>query len=431
MGEHLAAAEDNRHPGPAPWQERPASPGPAPAPPRPSRRPRPGAPGDAPWGAAQVGAAQVGAVTVLALLQQLAGMLDAVRRGQRDLGRRQAGLEGSVGRVRGDLGDLCARQAATDGAVAGLLRQSRGLGAQARAVRERVERRGAQVARLQHQHARLLARRRFRVLVFQEENEIPASVFVKEPASSPAEGKEELAEENQSLEETLHTVDLSSDDESPHDEEALQDSSEETVEESRAEKIKRSSLQKVDSLKKAFSRQNIEKKMNKLGTKIVSVERREKIKKSLASNHQKVSSGKRSPLKVSPLTFVRKKVREGESPAENESRSEDTPSSDQVAEEQEQSSLAKGLSQTSLASAPVEGKSEGGEAGRPASRGANAGLEGNADLTGREDEEEESVALEQAQKVGYEGGYLLASGGAERSDEEPEQPAVLQVDQSA
>nr|XP_025858251.1 caveolae-associated protein 2 [Vulpes vulpes] len=266
---------------------------------------------------------------------------------------------------------------------------------------------------------------------FQEENEIPASVFVKEPAPGPAEGKEGPAEENQSLEETLHTVDLSSDDESAHDEEALQDSSEETLEESRAEKIKRSSLRKVDSLKKAFSRQNIEKKMNKLGTKIVSVERREKIKKSLASNHQKVSSGKRSPFKVSPLTFVRKKVREGESPAENESRWGDTPSSDQVAEEQEQSSLAKGLSQTSLASAPAEGKSEGGEAGRPASSGANAGLEGSAELTAREDEEEESVALEQAQKVRYEGGYLLASGGAERSDEEPEQPAVLQVDQSA
>ncbi|XP_038303715.1 caveolae-associated protein 2 isoform X1 [Canis lupus familiaris] len=438
MGEHLAAAEDSRHPGPAPWQERPASPGPAPAPapPTPSRRPRPGAPGDAPWGSAQVGSAQVGAaqvsaVTVLALLDQLAGMLDAVRRGQRDLGRRQAGLEGSVGRVRGDLGDLCARQAATDGAVAGLLRQARGLSAQAQAVRERVERRGAQVARLQHQHARLLARRRFRVLVFQEENEIPAGVFVKEPASRPAEGEEELAEDNQSLEETLHTVDLSSGDDSPHDEEALQDSSEEAMEESRAEKMKRSGLQKVDSLKKAFSRQNIEKKMNKLGTKIVSVERREKIKKSLASNHQKISSGKRSPFKVSPLTFVRKKVREGESPAENESRWEATRSSDQVAGEQEQSSLAKGLSQTSLASAPAEGKSEGGEAGRPASRGANAGLEGDADLTAREDEEEESVALEQAQKVRYEGGYLLASEGAERSDEEPEQPAVLQVDQSA
>ena len=52
----------------------------------------------------------------------------------------------------------------------------------------------------------------------------------------------------------------------------------------------------VDSLKKAFSRQNIEKKMTKIGTKIVSQEQREKIK-------QRTSS-----LKVSPLTFGIRKV---------------------------------------------------------------------------------------------------------------------------
>lgn len=266
---------------------------------------------------------------------------------------------------------------------------------------------------------------------FQEENEIPASVFVKEPASSPAEEKEELADENKSLEEALHTVDLSSDDELPHDEEALEDSMEEKMEESRAEKIKRSSLRKVDSLKKAFSRQNIEKKMNKLGTKIVSVERREKIKKSLTSNHQKISSGKSSPFKVSPLTFGRKKVREGESPAENETKSEDMPSSDQIPDEQEESSIAEGLSETSQTSAPVEGKSKEAEAGRAASRGSNSGRDSNIDLTIKEDEEEESVAVEQAQKVRYEGGYLLTSEDAERSDEDPVQPAVLQVDQTS
>lgn len=39
----------------------------------------------------------------------------------------------------------------------------------------------------------------------------------------------------------------------------------------------------VDSLKKAFSKQNIEKKMTKIGTKLVSVEQREKIKQKTAS----------------------------------------------------------------------------------------------------------------------------------------------------
>lgn len=257
-------------------------------------------------------------------------------------------------------------------------------------------------------------------------------MFAKEPVPSPNEGKEDLADENKSLEETLHTVDLSSEDELAHDEEALEDSAEESMGESRAEKIKRSSLRKVDSLKKAFSRQNIEKQMNRLGTKIVSVERREKIKKSFASNHQKTSSGKGSPFKVSPLTFGRKKIREGESAGENETKSEDAPSHEHVPNDHdhEGSSLAEGLSQASLSSALAEGKGAEGESGRAASRGSNSGMDSNVDLTVEEDEES-LVAREQAQKVRYEAGYALNSKEAERSEEEAAQPPVLQVGQMA
>lgn len=374
---------------------------------------------------------QVNAVTVLALLDKLVNMLDAVQENQHNMEQRQISLEGSVKGIQNDLTKLSKYQASTSNTVSKLLEKSRKVSAHTRAVKERMDRQSAQVKRLENNHAQLLRRNHFKVLIFQEENEIPASVFVKEPVSSPAEEKEELADENKSLEETLHTVDLSSDDELPHDEEALEDSAEEKMEESRAEKIKRSSLRKVDSLKKAFSRQNIEKKMNKLGTKIVSVERREKIKKSLASNHQKISSGKSSPFKVSPLTFGRKKVREGESPAENEAKSEDRPGSDQMRDEQEEGSFAEALSEASLPGALVEGKSKEEDAERAASRGSSSGRDGHIDLTIEEDEEGESVALEQAQKIRYEGGYLLASEGAERSEENPVQPAVLQVDQSA
>lgn len=374
---------------------------------------------------------QVNAVTVRTLLDKLVSMLDAVQENQHKMEQRQISLEGSVKGIQNDLTKLSKYQASTSNTVSKLLEKSRKVSAHTRAVKERMERQCAQVKRLENNHAQLLKRNHFKVLIFQEENEIPASVFVKEPVSSPAEGKEELADENKSLEETLQTVDLSSDDELPHDEEALEDSGEEKMEESRAEKIKRSSLRKVDSLKKAFSRQNIEKKMNKLGTKIVSVERREKIKKSLTSNHQKMSSGKSSPFKVSPLSFGRKKVRDGESPAENETKSDDMPFSEQMSNDQEESSFAEGLSEASLTSAQVEGKSTERDAEKLALRGSNSGMHSNIDLTIVEDEEEEPVALEQAQKVHYEGGYMLTSQETEQSGEEPMQPAVLQVDQTA
>ncbi|XP_036110888.1 caveolae-associated protein 2 [Molossus molossus] len=425
MGEDAAQAEKFQHPGSDLRQEKPASPSPVP-----SSTPSP---------SLNLGStdeairdnSQVNAVTVLTLLDKLVKMMDTVQENQHKMEQRQISLEGSVKGIQNDLTKLSKYQASTSNTVSKLLEKSRKVSAHTRAVKERLERQCAQVKRLESNHAQLLRRNHFKVLIFQEENEIPASVFAKEPVPSAAEGKEELADENKSLEEALHTVDLSSEDELPHDEEGLEDSAEENMEESRAEKIKRSSLRKVDSIKKAFSRQNIEKQMNKLGTKIVSVERREKIKKSFASNHQKASSGKSSPFKVSPLTFGRKKVRDAESAAENETKSEEMPSNEQMPNDHEDGSYAEGLSEASLASVLVEGKGAEGDSGRAASRGSNSGMDSNVDLTIVEDEEESPVAMEQARKVRYEGGYALNSKEAERSEEEPAQPPVLQVDQMA
>lgn len=87
--------------------------------------------------------------------------------------------------------------------------------------------------------------------------------------------------------------------------------------ERRADRFKRSSLKKVDSLKKAFSRQSIEKKMTQITTKIVPPEKREKIKKSLTPNHPKSPTAKSSSFKVSPMTFNVKKVRDGEDPTQD------------------------------------------------------------------------------------------------------------------
>lgn len=424
MGEDAAQAEKFQHPGSDMRQEKPASPSPMP-----SSTPSPSLNLGSTEEAIRDNS-QVNAVTVLTLLDKLVNMLDTVQDNQHKMEQRQISLEGSVKGIQNDLTKLSKYQASTSNTVSKLLEKSRKVSAHTRAVKERMDRQCAQVKRLENNHAQLLRRNHFKVLIFQEENEIPASVFVKEPVASTAEGQGEPADENKSLEETLHTVDLSSEDELPHDQEALEDSADEKMEESRAEKIKRSSLRKVDSLKKAFSRQNIEKKMNKLGTKIVSVERREKIKKSLTSNHQKTSSGKSSPFKVSPLSFGRKKVREGESPAESETKSEEAPSADQTANDQEEG-FAEALSEASIPSPLLEGENEEADAEKAALGGSHSGMNSNVDLTILEDEEEESVALEQAQKARYEGGYMRISEDPERSEQEPVQPAVLQVDQTA
>ncbi|NXT35611.1 CAVN2 protein, partial [Pelecanoides urinatrix] len=374
---------------------------------------------------------QVNALTVLVLLEKLVSMLEAVEGQQRQMEQRQRGLEGAVRGIQGDLGKLCRSHGATGEAVEKLLEKSRKVCAHTRVVRERLERQCDQVRRLEQHHAQLLRRDRFKVLIFQEENEIPASVFTKEPVPSITEGKEEPVDENKSLEETLHTVELCSDDEMFHDDDDMDDSAEEKTEESRAEKIKRSSLKKVDSLKKAFSRQNIEKKMNKIGTKIVSPERREKIKKSLTVHHQKSSSSKSSAFKVSPLTFNVKKAREGESPAEAEDRPTETTSNDQAENEDEMSFADMHSDMTPTTSLTEEGKAVANSLEKEARMERNAMMNNNIELSIVEDDEEYGMPLEVSSQKLYDERNNPVGGETEQSDEETTQAAVLQIDQTA
>lgn len=221
---------------------------------------------------------QVNAITVLTLLDKLVNMLDSVQENQQKMEKRQIDIENSVKGIQNDITKLSKSHTSTSNTVSKLLEKSRKVSANMREVKDRMDKQTVQVKKLEHNHTQLLRRNNFKVLIFQEENEIPASVFVKEPTPVPSitEGPEEFNDPNKSQEETMHTIDLSSDDEINHEDDGHDDSVDEKFEPSRAEKMKRSSLKKVDSLKKAFSRQNIEKKMNKISTKIVSPERREK-----------------------------------------------------------------------------------------------------------------------------------------------------------
>ncbi|XP_016328017.1 serum deprivation-response protein-like [Sinocyclocheilus anshuiensis] len=263
---------------------------------------------------------QVNAITVLTLLDKLVNMLDTVQENQHKMETRQVEIEGAVRGIQNDMTKLSKSHTSTSNTVSKLLEKSRKVSVHMKEVKDKMDKQAVQVKKLEANHAQLIKRDNFKVLIFQEENEIPSSVFVKEPA--PLLEVEENA--NRSQEEGLQTITLSSDEEQgPEEDEdeilAILDlESESRVEKSRAEKIKSSSLKKVDSLKKAFSRQNIEKKMNKFSTKIVSPEQREKIKKSLTPNHQKNPSAKSSSFKVSPLTFNIKKNRSGDADPEAE-----------------------------------------------------------------------------------------------------------------
>ncbi|XP_017285876.1 caveolae-associated protein 2 [Kryptolebias marmoratus] len=278
---------------------------------------------------------QVSAITVVALLDKLVNMLESVQDNQRRMETRQGDLEQAVRVLQGDVTRLTKNHLGTSACVTKLLERSRKVNVHVKEVKERLDRQAVQVKKLESNHNHLLKRNNFKVLIFQEDNEIPANVVVKDSLKTPQPSQYDAesthptpsvtgsVEAIRTQDEALQTVSLSSDDE--FDFSTSQLGNEEVLDcegagvapvrfERRADQFKRNSLKKVDSLKKAFTRQNIEKKMTQISSKIVPVEKREKLKKSFTPNHPKSPTAKSSSFKVSPMTFKVKKVRDGETP---------------------------------------------------------------------------------------------------------------------
>ncbi|XP_010795053.1 serum deprivation-response protein-like [Notothenia coriiceps] len=170
-----------------------------------------------------------------------------------------------------------------------------------------------------------------------EDHEIPTSVFVKDSLRTPQPSQYDAdsilpapsvtgsIDGSRANDEGLLTISLSSDDDDltiHHEEDEMFEGDAamglgpSSPYERRSDKFKRNSLKKVDSLKKVFSRQSIEKKMTQITTRIVPPEQREKIKKSFTTNHPKSPTAKVSSFKVSPMTFNVKKVRDGAVPTQ-------------------------------------------------------------------------------------------------------------------
>ncbi|XP_076016630.1 caveolae-associated protein 2a [Genypterus blacodes] len=276
---------------------------------------------------------QVSAITVVALLDKLVNMLEAVQDNQQRMEQRQADLEGVVQVVQGDVSRLCKAHSGTASSVAKLLERSRKVNVHIKEVKERMDRQGAQVKRLEANHSHLLRRNNFKVLIFQDENEVNSHVLVQDSLKTPqpsqydAESTHPTPSIAESVDgshyqgEGLQTISLSSEEE---DDLALQREDEILIGEamscnaphskSRADKFKTSSLKKVHSIKNAFSIQSFEKRMNDFGSKIVPPASREKIKKSFTTNNPKSPTSRSSSFKVNPMTFNVKKVRDSDTP---------------------------------------------------------------------------------------------------------------------
>ncbi|KAL7874998.1 hypothetical protein SRHO_G00059680 [Serrasalmus rhombeus] len=260
-----------------------------------------------------VGAAdEPSALSIFSLLERVSGIIDNVQACQQRMEERQLELENNVKSIQADVVKLTKEHNTTSSIVDKLLEKTRKVSCHIKDVRVRVEKQNLRVKKVEETQGELLVKNKFRVVIYQGEQELPAVVA---PKGSP---KEEAGASASMDPDVL-----------------LPDSDEEymVVEEgdSAAAKMKKTGLKRIESLKNTFSRENMTKtkenlgsKVNKLGERIVTAERREKIRQSGERLKQSGERLKETITKNVPAKLNLKKERtvaEGQEGAEGTTES--------------------------------------------------------------------------------------------------------------
>ncbi|XP_017551640.1 caveolae-associated protein 1b [Pygocentrus nattereri] len=223
---------------------------------------------------------QMNGVMILSLLDKIIGTVDQIQQTQAGLEARQQEMERSVTGIQGELTKLTKSHTTTANSVNKMLEKVRKVSVNVKTVRSNLEKQAGQIKRLESNEGELLKRRNFKVMIYQDEVKLPSKVTVAKSmkVAQPAEGEGELElkaaveEGGEDGGEKTH-IDLSSDEEEVE--------IEETIEETRAERIKRSSLQRVQNIKTVFSKEKMEK------TKQKTKENLEKTKQKTKDNLEK------------------------------------------------------------------------------------------------------------------------------------------------
>lgn len=292
--------------------------------------------------------AQMNGVMVLSLLDKIIGVVDQIQQTQNGLEARQEAMEKSVSTIQGELAKLSKNHVGTANTVNKMLDKVRKVSVNVKTVRSNLEKQASQIKKLESNENELLKRRNFKVLIYQDQVKAPKTKTAETVVEGKAvEGLEQIPEEGrEGLPDNLNS-----------DEEV---EIEEIIEESRTKRLQRTTKQQVDNIKKAFSKEkmektklktkenlektkqrtrenlektrqrtrdnlektkhSLEKKIGKLGTRMTpNMERRvkmksskDKVKKSLTPDHTIYARSKTTVYRVPPFTFHVKKIREGE-----------------------------------------------------------------------------------------------------------------------
>ncbi|XP_008706109.1 caveolae-associated protein 4 [Ursus maritimus] len=210
---------------------------------------------------------QDAALTIVTVLDKVATIVDSVQASQKRLEERHREMENAIKSVQIDLLKLSQSHNNTGYVINKLFEKTRKVSAHIKDVKARVERQQIHVKKVESKQEEIMKKNKFRVVIFQEDIRCPTSLSIVKDRS--------LAENQETDDDVFDPpIDLSSDEEY-------------YVEESRSARLRKSGKERIDNIKKAFSkenmqktRQNFDKKVNRIRTRIVTPERRERLRQS-------------------------------------------------------------------------------------------------------------------------------------------------------
>ncbi|XP_006145607.1 caveolae-associated protein 4 isoform X2 [Tupaia chinensis] len=210
---------------------------------------------------------QDAALTIVTVLDKVASIVDSVQASQKRIEERHREMENAIKSVQIDLLKLSQSHSNTGYIINKLFEKTKKVSAHIKDVKTRVEKQQTHVKKVESKQEEIMKKNKFRVVIFQEEIRCPTSLSIV---------KDRNLTENQEEEEDVFDppIELSSDEEY-------------YVEESRSARLRKSGKERIDNIKKAFSkenmqktRQNFDKKVNRIRTRIVTPERRERLRQS-------------------------------------------------------------------------------------------------------------------------------------------------------
>ncbi|KAM4688343.1 caveolae-associated protein 4 [Discoglossus pictus] len=224
------------------------------------------------------------ALTIVAVLDKVATIVDTVQASQKRIEESHREMENAIKTIQIDLLKLAQAHSNTSYTVTKLLEKTRKVSSNVKDVRSRVDKQSGQVQKVESKQEEMLRKNKFRVVIFQEDIECPTKLTVTKDAAMDGYLRDKLYPPD----------DLSSDEEY-------------CAQETRSSRLKKSGMQRIDNIKKAFSKesmqktkQNFGKKVSRMRTRIVTPERRERIRQSGERLKQSGERFKQSIAKAAP-----------------------------------------------------------------------------------------------------------------------------------